>query len=71
MPTVIVYWSGGRSQRQKERLIERITDAFIEEADAKQSDILIVFQNIEAGDAARAGQLLIPPPESREEKHDG
>lgn len=61
MPTVIVYWSPGRTHEQKERVVERITQALVEEAGAEQKDILIIFQNIEAGDAARGGKMLTPP----------
>lgn len=80
MPTVIIYWSPGRSQTQKERLVERITDALVEEAEAKRSDVLVIFQNVESGDAARGGQILAPPSftasdkppkELIEEQHDG
>lgn len=61
MPTVIIYWSPGRTAEQKQKVVERITDVMVEEANARREDILIIFQNIEAGDAGRGGVMLSPP----------
>jgi len=58
MPTVLVYWSPGRSAEQKERVSEKIAAALIEEGSARPEDILVIFQNIEAGDAHRPGKRL-------------
>jgi 4-oxalocrotonate tautomerase family enzyme len=55
MPTVIIYWSPGRSDNQKQAVAEKITDALVDEGNANRNDVLIIFQNIEAGDAARGG----------------
>jgi 4-oxalocrotonate tautomerase family enzyme len=60
MPTILVYWSPGRNTTQKQQVVQRITDALVEEAGANRDDVLIIFQNIEAGDAAKGGQLAIP-----------
>jgi phenylpyruvate tautomerase PptA (4-oxalocrotonate tautomerase family) len=59
MPTIIVYWSPGRDSTQKEQVARRITDALVEEAGAKRDDVLIIFQNIEPGDAAKGSQLPV------------
>jgi 4-oxalocrotonate tautomerase family enzyme len=61
MPTVIIYWSPGRSAEQKAAVIREVTDTLVEHADAKRSDVLIIFQNIEAGDAGRGGEVTVPP----------
>ncbi len=61
MPTVIIYWSPGRTVEQKTRVIHEVTEALVAHGGAKREDIVILFQNIEAGDAGRGGQILIPP----------
>ena len=58
MPTVIVYWSPGRSASQKEAVASGITETLTAQGGARKEDVLVIFQNIEAGDAARAGQML-------------
>lgn len=57
MPTVIIYWSPGRSEAQKAAVARQITTSLVEDAGAKQSDVLIVFQNILAGDSVRGSQI--------------
>ena len=65
MPTVIVYWARGRDTKQKQYLARRITDAFVEEAGANRDNVLIIFQNIEPGDAVRGSQLDQPQNEQQ------
>ena len=55
MPTVIIYWSPGRTPNQKATVIENITNTLVNDGGARQEDVLIIFQNIESGDAGRAG----------------
>ena len=57
MPTVIVYWSPGRSAEQKQRVSQRVYEALVEDGGARPEDVLIIFQNIEAGDSARPGAV--------------
>lgn len=57
MPTVIIYWSPGRDPEQKQQVAEGITQTLVECGGAKREDVLIIFQNIEPGDAARGGQI--------------
>lgn len=66
MPTVVIYWSPGRSSKQKAEVISGITDVLVEKGGARREDALVIFQNIEAGDAGRAGQVLGAQPESDE-----
>jgi 4-oxalocrotonate tautomerase family enzyme len=61
MPTVMIYWSPGRSDAQKKSVIKQITDTLVEEAGARREDVLIIFQNIEPGDSGRAGVVTQPP----------
>jgi 4-oxalocrotonate tautomerase len=61
MPTVIIYWSPGRSDEQKKKVIENITDTLVEDAGARRDDVLVIFQNIEPGDSGRAGKVLTAP----------
>lgn len=62
MPTVIIYWSPGRTQEQKTAVIEGITDVLVEQGGAQRESVLVIFQNIESGDAGRAGKVIGAPP---------
>ena len=68
MPTVIIYWSPGRNIRQKQAVIEQITDVLVSEAGAKREDVLVIFQEILPGDFGRGGQVVLPPEESNQIK---
>jgi 4-oxalocrotonate tautomerase family enzyme len=61
MPTVILYWSPGRTDEQKKAVIEGITDVLVQKGGARQEDVLIIFQNLEHGDFGRAGKVGKPP----------
>ena len=65
MPTVFVYWYEGRDSEQKQRIATRITDALVEDGNARRESILIIFQEISPDDTARAGHLqsLPQPPD--------
>jgi 4-oxalocrotonate tautomerase len=58
MPTVFVYWSPGRSPEQKEKIIEEITETLVVHGSARREDVLIIFQDIQPGDAGRGGKVL-------------
>ena len=58
MPTVIVYWSPGRTAEQKEAVALGITDRLVSEGGARKEDVLVIFQEILPGDAARGGKML-------------
>jgi phenylpyruvate tautomerase PptA (4-oxalocrotonate tautomerase family) len=58
MPTVIVYWSPGRTEEQNQRVARRMAQALVEDGGARAEDVLIIFQHIEAGNAARGRDLL-------------
>ncbi len=60
MPTVIVYWSPGRTEEQKRRVAQRMAQALVEAGGARPEEVLIIFQHIEAGDSARGRDLLNP-----------
>jgi 4-oxalocrotonate tautomerase family enzyme len=61
MPTVILYWSPGRTDEQKQAVIEGITDVLVEKGSARREDVLIIFQNIEPGDFGRGGKVGSAP----------
>lgn len=61
MPTVLIYWSPGRTAEQKQHIVEQITSTLVNHGSARAEDVLIIFQTIEPGDAARAGSILTPP----------
>lgn len=61
MPTVILYWSPGRTDEQKQAVIEGITDVLVDKGSARREDVMIIFQNIEPGDFGRAGKVGAAP----------
>ena len=68
MPTVVIYWSPGRTAQQKKQVVEQITETLVEHGSARREDVLIIFQDIQPGDAGRGGKMLGlpdagPPPE--------
>jgi 4-oxalocrotonate tautomerase family enzyme len=60
MPTVIVYWSPGRTPQQKQQVIAEMTKTLVEHGGARLDDVLIIFQEIQSGDAGRAGKVTPP-----------
>jgi phenylpyruvate tautomerase PptA (4-oxalocrotonate tautomerase family) len=60
MPTVIVYWSPGRTEEQKRRVATRMAQALVEDGAARPEDVLVIFQHIDAGNSARGHDLLNP-----------
>ena len=58
MPTVMIYWSPGRNIKQKKRVIEEITEVLVEHGSARREDVLIIFQDIQPGDAGRGGTVI-------------
>ena len=61
MPTVLIYWSPGRSPDQKQRVIEEITETLVEHGNARKEDVLVIFQDIQPGDAGRGGKVIGAP----------
>lgn len=70
MPTVLIFWSPGRSSAQKAQVIRGITDVLVEEGGARREDVTIIFQDIAPGDAGRGGEPLVPPVFSRSQAID-
>jgi 4-oxalocrotonate tautomerase len=70
MPTVFVYWYPGRNSEQKQKIAQRITDALVEDGNAKRESILIIFQETSPDNIARNGQLqslpLLPQEDSEQ-----
>jgi 4-oxalocrotonate tautomerase family enzyme len=61
MPTVLIYWSPGRSHEQKASIIEEITKTLVEHGNARREDVLVIFQDIQPGDFGRGGVVGSPP----------
>jgi 4-oxalocrotonate tautomerase family enzyme len=61
MPTVIIYWSPGRSEEQKADVIHELTETLVEKGGARREDVLIIFQEIQPGDAGRGGRVIGAP----------
>ena len=67
MPTVFVYWYPGRDSEQKQKIAERITDALVEDGNAKRESVLIIFEDITPDNTARAGRLQsLPAPDTHD-----
>jgi 4-oxalocrotonate tautomerase family enzyme len=60
MPTVFIYWSPGRTREQKVAVIEEVTETLVERGGAKREDVLVIFQDIQAGDFGRGGVVAAP-----------
>lgn len=58
MPTVIIYWSPGRTDQQKGEVIREITETLVNRGSARVEDVVVIFQEIKPGDAGRAGRIL-------------
>lgn len=58
MPTIVVYWSPTRSPKEKEAVARDFIETMVEKGNANPEDVLIVFQNIEEGDAFRASNFV-------------
>ena len=61
MPTVIIYWSPGRARDQKKKVIEEVTEVLVEHGSARREDVLVIFQDIQPGDAGRGGKMIQGP----------
>jgi 4-oxalocrotonate tautomerase len=57
MPLVTVHWLAGRSLEQKRRLVERITEALIDEAGARREMVQVRFLEVSKEDWGRGGLL--------------
>lgn len=58
MPLVQISLREGRSENQKRRVIQRVTDALIEEAGARRERITVVIYDVPATDWGQAGTTL-------------
>lgn len=58
MPLVQVTMLTGRSADQKRKLAQRITDAMVEEAGARQEAIVVTFVEVSAESYASGGVLM-------------
>lgn len=70
MPTVFVYWYPGRDSEQKQKVAQRITDALVEDGNAKRESVLIIFEDITPDNTARAGRLQSLPASDTPDSND-
>lgn len=61
MPTIHVEMFPGRTQAQKEKLAQRFTQAFVEEAGAKPETVHVIFRDVSQDDWAVGGKLASMP----------
>jgi 4-oxalocrotonate tautomerase len=55
MPFVQVTWVSGRTPEQKKKIVERITQAIVEEGRAKVGNVQVTFVDLPPTDYAEAG----------------
>jgi 4-oxalocrotonate tautomerase len=58
MPLVQISMRKGRTQEQKRRLIQRVTDALVEEAGARPERVTVIIQDVAPEDWATGGTTL-------------
>lgn len=61
MPTIHVEMLSGRTEEQKERIAQRLTQVLIDEAGARPESVHVIFQDVSPRDWAVAGKLLGKP----------
>ena len=58
MPVINITWKEGRSREQKEAVAKDFTKSLIDKANAREEDIVIIFNPLEASNLAHGSQLL-------------
>ncbi|MBM31758.1 MAG: 4-oxalocrotonate tautomerase [Chloroflexi bacterium] len=58
MPVVNITWKDGRSREQKQEVIKDITKTLVEKANAKEEDVVIIFNPLDASNLAHGKELL-------------
>ena len=59
MPMVQVTMLAGRTADQKRKIARRITDALVEEAEARREAIIVTFHEVSKESYASGGELMI------------
>jgi len=62
MPLVQVTMLQGRSADQKRKLAQRITDAMVEEAEARREAVIVAFHEVSKESYASGGVLMADKP---------
>jgi 4-oxalocrotonate tautomerase len=58
MPHIQITWIEGRTIEQKRKLVTKLTDLFVAEADAKPEAVTIAFVDVPAESYASNGMLV-------------
>ena len=58
MPVVTIEWLEGRTQEQKRRLTEAMTEALVEITKVSKEQVWPVFHDVKRSDWGMGGQLL-------------
>ena len=58
MPLVQITMLKGRTIEQKRKLVERVTDAMVEEAKTPKDGVVVTIVEVEREDYARGGVLM-------------
>ena len=61
MPTILVFWSPGRTHEQKAAVVREITEVMVTQGGARREDVPVIFQDIQPGDFGRGGEIPAPP----------
>jgi 4-oxalocrotonate tautomerase family enzyme len=58
MPNIEVLWFEGRDQEMKKKLVEDITNSFVNITGCKAKAVNIIFKEVDKKDTAAGGELL-------------
>jgi 4-oxalocrotonate tautomerase len=59
MPLVQITMLQGRTAEQKRKIAKRVTDALVEEAEARREGIVVAFHEVSKESYASGGELMI------------
>ena len=63
MPNVTIEWLEGRSLDERRKVIARVTDALVEEANARREAVQVTFRDMTKETWGRGGLLGIDNPD--------
>lgn len=58
MPVINITWKEGRSRKQKEEVVKAFTKTLIEKANAREEDVVIIFNPLDPSNLAHGSELL-------------
>ena len=59
MPIVQITMLSGRTADQKRRIVQRVTDALVEEAGSRREAVIVTFHEVSKESYASGGELIV------------